>query len=225
MTNAPVEIDRDDARRRRQVGRRANPRDASLRRRPSRRRAPARGRVPSISVKLRETPRRRRGAGGRRLSAHWTRRAPPQRATSTAEERERLGRLRAGIFEDPSSRAPGLNTPHEQKRVSVAAASSGVRRFSLTKSIIFFASEWLIMPCPHIVDSIMTCEFGIFSVLPSKPERIADAVARNACILAALLGAVDRRGDVDAEAEIFLPDALDELLGRVADCRTPQRTS
>ena len=35
----------------------------------------------------------------------------------------------------------GLNTPQEQKRVSVAAACSGVRRFSFTKSIIFFASE------------------------------------------------------------------------------------
>ena len=35
----------------------------------------------------------------------------------------------------------GLKTPQEQKRVSVAAACSGVRRLSLTKSIIFFASE------------------------------------------------------------------------------------
>jgi hypothetical protein len=35
----------------------------------------------------------------------------------------------------------GLKTPQEQKRVNVAAHWSGVRRFSLTKSIIFFASE------------------------------------------------------------------------------------
>ena len=65
----------------------------------------------------------------------------------------------------------GLKTPHEQNRVNVAAHCSGVRRFSLTTSIIFFASEWLIIPCPHIVDSTITCALGIFSVLPSKPSE------------------------------------------------------
>ena len=65
----------------------------------------------------------------------------------------------------------GLKTPQEQKRVRMAAACSGVRRPSFTQSIIFFASDVLTMPCPHIVESISTWAFGRFSVLPSKPSE------------------------------------------------------
>src|SRR5215469_473033 len=46
-----------------------------------------------------------------------------------------------------------------------------------------------------------------------EPERIADAVARNAGMMATLLGAVDGGGDIDAEAEVFLFDAFDEIFG------------
>src|SRR4051812_14720526 len=57
---------------------------------------------------------------------------------------------RYGVLVRTSSRIlrarEGLKTPHEQKRASVAAAASGVRRFSLTKSIIFLASDALTMP-------------------------------------------------------------------------------
>ncbi len=85
------------------------------------------------------------------------------------------------------------------------------------------------MPWPHMVESIITFEPGSFSVAPSKPERIADAVARNAGGEAALLGSIDRGGDVDAEAQIGILHSLDEILGRDAivehrghRCRTGQ---
>src|SRR5205814_1103386 len=40
----------------------------------------------------------------------------------------------------------GLNTPHEQNRARYADACSGVRRPSFTQSIIFLASDMLIIP-------------------------------------------------------------------------------
>ena len=52
-----------------------------------------------------------------------------------------------------------------------AEASCGVRLPSLTQSIIFFANEVLTMPWPHIVESVITCEFGSFSVFPSNPSE------------------------------------------------------
>ena len=65
----------------------------------------------------------------------------------------------------------GLKTPQEQKRVRQLAAWAGVRRPSFTQSIIFFASEWLTMPCPHIVESIITFASGKLSVRPSNPSE------------------------------------------------------
>ena len=65
----------------------------------------------------------------------------------------------------------GLYTPHEQKRAIYVTACSGVRRPSLTQSIIFLARLVLIMPCPHMVLSDSTCVFGSFSVLPSNPSE------------------------------------------------------
>src|SRR5688500_16113082 len=116
----------------------------------------------------------------RGLTSHGLRRTqePQNPRTEEPQNLRTLARLpgpRYVVLVRASSRIllarAGLKTPHEQKRVSTAAASSGVRRFSLTKSIIFFASEWLIMPCPHIVESIITCPDGILSVLPSKPSE------------------------------------------------------
>src|SRR3954447_12038090 len=96
-------------------------------------------------------------------------------STSRAPPPRYVGRYRDFVFVRASSRIllarAGLNTPHEQNRDMTAAACSGVRRFSFTKSIIFLASEWLTMPCPHMVDSIATCRLGMFSVLPSKPSE------------------------------------------------------
>ena len=61
--------------------------------------------------------------------------------------------------------------------------------------------------------------------LAFEAQRVADAVAWNARVLAAVLGAVDRRGDVDAQAEVLFLDALDELSRPRPGCRTPRRTS
>src|SRR5688572_435888 len=48
--------------------------------------------------------------------------------------------------------------------------------------------------------------------LTLEAERVADAVPWNARVLAAVLGAADRRRHVDAQAKILFPDPLDELL-------------
>jgi len=46
-----------------------------------------------------------------------------------------------------------------------------LRRPSLTQSSIFLPSDAAIMPWPHMVVSMSTCESGSFSVLPSKPSE------------------------------------------------------
>ncbi len=50
----------------------------------------------------------------------------------------------------------GLKMPQVQKRARQAAARSGSRRPSFTKSIIFFAMVCETMPWPHMVDSSRT---------------------------------------------------------------------
>ena len=64
-----------------------------------------------------------------------------------------------------------LKMPQEQKRAMVSAASFGVRRFSLTKLIIFCARLMDSMPWPHMVDSMMACLPGMLSPTSSKPSE------------------------------------------------------
>src|SRR5580765_2826682 len=52
--------------------------------------------------------------------------------------------------------------------------------------------------------------------LALETERIADTVAGDACRMTALLGAVNRRGDVDAESQIRLADSFHQVLRRDA---------
>ena len=105
------------------------------------------------------------------------RRVPPPQATGADGEREekRPGGpphfVRSRASSSSRRARDGLNTPHEQNRVSTTAACSGVRRPSFTQSIIFLASDMLTMPCPHIVDSASTSPFGRCSVFPSKPSE------------------------------------------------------
>src|SRR5439155_1779225 len=65
----------------------------------------------------------------------------------------------------------GLKPPHEQKRAIYVTASEGVRRPSLTQSILFFARLCETIPCPHMVVSFSNCVLGSFSVLPSTPSE------------------------------------------------------
>src|ERR1700754_1404271 len=66
-----------------------------------------------------------------------------------------------------------LKMPQEQKRAMVSAASFGVRRFSFTKLIIFWAKLIDSMPWPHMVDSMIACLPGVLSPTFSKPSEYA----------------------------------------------------
>jgi len=64
-----------------------------------------------------------------------------------------------------------LKTPQTQNRAAERAASAGVRRPSLTQSIIFFAKLAEIIPWPHIVESSNTGRSGRRSICPRKPSE------------------------------------------------------
>ena len=76
-----------------------------------------------------------------------------------------------GLFLPPDQFAARMQWLVETVKQAAPAAGSGVRRPSFTQSIIFLASEWLIMPWPHMVLRVKTCVFGSFSVLPSNPRE------------------------------------------------------
>ena len=58
--------------------------------------------------------------------------------------------------------------------------------------------------------------------LALEPERIADAVAAGIRRVAALLGAVDRSRDIDAQTEVRLPSRLSRNPRPPRGCRTPR---
>ena len=64
-----------------------------------------------------------------------------------------------------------LNTPQLQKRAIVRETSAGVRRFSLTQSIIFLTNWAESMPWPHMVESSKTVASGSLSTRPQKPKE------------------------------------------------------
>ena len=64
-----------------------------------------------------------------------------------------------------------LNTPQVQKRAIVRETSAGVRRFSLTQSIIFLTNWAESILCPHMVESSKTVASGSLSTLPQKPKE------------------------------------------------------
>ena len=160
--------------RRFQLGRRANPRDAAV----GRNQCGVRNCRTAAAVDQREIVQDEHVGCGRDAGAG---RAPavPLRRSAAAPMRERdderLGETLHFVRSRASSSSrvarDGLNTPHEQNRLSTTEACSGVRRPSFTQSIIFFASDWLTMPCPHIVDSASTSPLGRCSVLPSNPSE------------------------------------------------------
>ncbi len=111
----------------------------------------------------------------------------------------------------------GLKTPHEQKTESYnSRPARGVRRPSRTQSINFFASEWLTMPCLHMVESIMTFEPGSFSVDPSNPSEYPTLwrgmpAAKQHCSAPSIDVEI-----LDAELEIRILHRRDKILGRHA---------
>ena len=73
-----------------------------------------------------------------------------------------------------------LKMPQEQKRDMASAASLGVRRFSFTKLIIFWAKLMDSMPWPHMVDSMIACLAGHVVAHLLEAQRIGDGMARDA---------------------------------------------
>src|SRR5687767_4142450 len=136
-------------------------------------------------------------------------------ATSRIAERRSSGRLGACIFENPSG-AGGVE--------HAARAESSKRRRRLLGRAAVLLDEVDHLLRQRVADHAVSAHRRQHHHLPGRhlvglaleAERIADAVPRDACMLAAVFGAGNGGRHVDAEPEVLVLDPLDELLRGLA---------
>src|SRR5687768_17292081 len=173
---------------------------------------------PSISVKLRRTRASPAGGAPTRIGIEQLQLAPPepmQLSATSARTSAPLRNFGAGIFE---------NALRARRVEDAAGAEARQRRRALLRRAPVFLDEVDHLLRQRVADHAVPAHRGQqhdlrvrhLVGLPFEAERVADAVPRNPRVLAAVLRAGDRRGHVDAEAEVLVLDPLDEFLRLVA---------